>query len=168
MSNKWYVGLKKIVVLVCALQFAPVAFAGDPEFNPDSRKLVDMPPEVVTILRQEMIGFVVAFQQVAMLVIAEKYQEAADLAEDVFGHSAMIKRSSRYAPAQFMLPGMHGLMNGLRQSGSEWAVALRAGDKRRIGAGLVRVTGFCVACHQTFHVRRTIVPGVDLDSDMPR
>ena len=132
-----------------------LAAGGAASFDIAPRKVIDMPPNVVVELRGEMVDLLDTLQRAQSLSGAGKYLEAADLVETTMGQQGAMRRHARgIVPAMFMPPEMRDLAQGMHRSASDWAVALRAGDRMRAESALGRVLGACSACHQGYQVRR--------------
>lgn len=122
-------------------------------FDVGARQAVDLPPQVAPVLRGEMVGLLGALREVFVLSADGRHLEAGELAERRIGLSAMGQHAGNVRPGQFMPPAMRALAQGLHRSGSEWAVALRTGDRARADAAFAGLLGTCQACHQEFRLK---------------
>lgn len=140
-------------LLIALIGLSSSALMAEP-FDLSQRPPVDMPPNVATALRGEMVDLLVAMRQVFVLSGEGKNIEAADLAEKLLGRTAMAQHGGNVRPGMFMPPQMRALAQGLHQNASDWAFALRTGDRLRADAAFAQVLGSCAGCHQSFQLRR--------------
>ena len=142
----------RFVHLIAASALSFSAFAAEP-FDISKRAMVDMPPQVGPVLRGEMVDLLGAARQVFALSADGKYIEAADLAEKLMGRSAMGQHAGNIRPGMFMPPEMRAMAQLMHQNSSDWAFALRTGDRQRADAAFAQVLGTCAGCHQSFQLR---------------
>jgi hypothetical protein len=115
-----------------------------------------MPLAALTTLRAEMQANLLALNGKLGLVAAGKLEEAADIAEQQFGVSAMCRNRSLPFEARrgaHMPPAMHKLAIDGHQAASEFARVVRAGDREQAIAALPSLTLACVVCHYAWRVR---------------
>jgi len=123
-------------------------------FDITPRQVVEMPAEVVVALRGEMVDLLTTLQRAQALSADGKHHEAADLVDRTMGIAAMGSHGAGVRPGAFMPPAMRSLAQGLHRSSSDWAAALRTGDRRRAEDALGTVLGTCTGCHTSFQLRR--------------
>lgn len=123
-------------------------------FDITPRQVVEMPPEAMVVLRGEMVDMLSNLQKVQALSADGKHHEAADLVDRTMGITAMGNHATGVRPGMFMPPAMRALAQGLHRSASDWAAALRTGDRRRTEDALATVLGTCTGCHTSFQLRR--------------
>ena len=122
----------------------------------DARQLVSLPPPAQEALREEMLGNLVAINEVLSLMAADKVKEAGALAEARLGVSAMGKHRAKpfdARPGPHMPPAMHGIGIDGHKAVSEFAAAAKTGDRDKALALLPNLTTACVACHHSYRTR---------------
>ena len=122
----------------------------------DTRQLVDMPPPVREVMRQEMLDFLTTLNQIIGLVADNKLKEIAPLAEENLGSRAMGRHGGGMggmAPGRYMPEGMRSIAMGLHASGSELGRVAAAEDRVGTLDALQTVTKACVACHAAYRTR---------------
>lgn len=122
----------------------------------DTRQLAVLPPAAQESLRQEMLGNLVALNEVLVLMAAGKVVEAGALAEAELGVSAMGKHRGKpldARPGPHMPPAMHGLGMDGHSAASEFARVAATGDRDKAAILLPNLTGACVACHYSWRIR---------------
>ena len=137
--------------LVFALFLASTAAVAD-----DARQLVKLPPPAQEALREEMLGNLVALNEVLSLLAAGKVREAGEAAETKLGLSAMGKHRDKpfdARPGPHMPPAMHGIGIDGHKAASEFAAAAKSGDRDKALTLLPNLTGACVACHFSYRTR---------------
>ncbi len=140
-----------------ALILAAVAvlFAGQ-ALATDNRQLATLPPAAQDALREEMLGNLLAINEILTLMAAGKLKEAGEVAEKALGQSAMGKHRDKpldARPGPHMPPAMHGIGIDGHRAASEFARAASSGDRERALALLPNLTGTCVACHYSWRTR---------------
>ena len=122
----------------------------------DTRQLAALPPAAQESLREEMLGNLLAVNEILTLMAAGKVKEAGQLAETSLGQSAMGKHRDKpfnARPGPHMPPAMHSLGNDGHLAASEFAKAAASGDRDKALALLPKLTGGCVACHYSWRTR---------------
>lgn len=122
-------------------------------FDVSKRRTIDMPAPAVAALRGEMVSVVTGMQQVFVLSAEGKYAEAADLAENSIGQTAMTQHMATIRPGMFFSPEMRVIAQAMHQRGSDWSFALRTGDRKRADTAYAGLLGTCTACHQNFQAK---------------
>ncbi|MBE0511143.1 MAG: hypothetical protein K0A95_09945 [Chromatiales bacterium] len=138
-----------LFMLCLALPLAMPAQASDP------RQKVEMPE----IMRQHMLAnmrdHLLALEGITRLLSEQKFQQAADLAEQRLGMSSLNSHGAAHM-AQVMPEGMRQAGTAMHQAASQFAVVARdaeveGGMASAFGA-LSRVMRQCVACHDGYRV----------------
>jgi hypothetical protein len=122
----------------------------------DHRQLATLPPAAQEALREEMLGNMLAINEILTLVAAGKLKEAGQAAESSLGQSAMGKHRDKpfdARPGPHMPPAMHGIGMDGHRAASEFAKAAASGDRDKALAELPKLTGACVACHYSWRTR---------------
>lgn len=145
--------MKKMALLLTSLLVSGTLAAAE-SFDITARQTVDMPANVVQVLRGEMVNLLRNLQMAQSLSAEGKYFEAADHVEKTMGISAMGGHAGGVRPGMHMPAEMRTLAQGLHRSASEWSQVLRGGDRKQAETAAARVIGNCVACHTSFQIRR--------------
>lgn len=122
----------------------------------DHRQLATLPPAAQEALREEMLGNLLAVNEILTLVAAGKLKEAGQAAETSLGRSAQGKHRDKpfnARPGPHMPPAMHQLGIDGHVAASEFAQAAASGDREKALALLPNLTGACVACHYSWRTR---------------
>jgi len=132
------------------------AFLAVPALAEDTRQLAQLPPAAQESLRQEMLGNMLAINEILTLVASGKLKEAGQVAETTLGQSAMGRHRDKpfeARPGPNMPPAMHGIGMDGHRAASEFARAAASGDRELALSLLPRLTGACVACHYSWRTR---------------
>ncbi|MCX7166455.1 MAG: cytochrome C [Rhodocyclales bacterium] len=122
----------------------------------DNRQLAPLPPAAQEALREEMLGNLLAINEILTLMAAGKIKEAGQLAEKALGQSAQGKHRDKpfdARPGPHMPPAMHGIGNDGHVAASEFAKAAANGDREKALALLPKLTEGCVTCHYSWRTR---------------
>jgi hypothetical protein len=122
----------------------------------DHRQLATLPPAAQEVLREEMLGNMLAINEILTLVAAGKLKEAGQAAESTLGQSAMGRHRDKpfeARPGPHMPPAMHGIGMDGHRAASEFARAAIGGDRELALSLLPKLTGACVACHYSWRTR---------------
>jgi len=122
----------------------------------DARQLAKLPDPARDALREEMVGNLVALNEVLALLAAGRTREAGEAAERNLGVSAMGRHRDKpfeARPGPHMPRAMHALGMEGHKAASEFARLAQAGDRDAALAALPKLTGACVACHASWRVR---------------
>ena len=122
----------------------------------DHRQLATLPLAAQEALREEMLGNMLAINEILALVAAGKLKEAGQAAESSLGQSAMGKHRDKpfeARPGPHMPPSMHGIGMEGHRAASEFAKAAIGGDRELALSLLPKLTGACVACHYSWRTR---------------
>ncbi|MBI5791776.1 MAG: cytochrome C [Rhodocyclales bacterium] len=139
----------KALILILAL-LANQALAAD------ARPLAPLPPAAQESLREEMLGNLLAINEILTLMAAGKLKEAGQLAETSLGQSAMGKHRGKpldARPGAHMPQAMHQIGMDGHRAASEFAKAAASGDRELAVTLLPNLTGACVACHYSWRTR---------------
>lgn len=122
----------------------------------DHRQLAPLPPAAQEALREEMLGNLLAINEILTLMAAGKVKEAGQLAETSLGQSAQGKHRDKpfnARPGPHMPPAMHSIGIDGHSAASEFARAATSGDRDKALGLLPKLTGACVACHYSWRTR---------------
>lgn len=122
----------------------------------DNRQLAPLPPAAQESLREEMLGNLLAINEILTLMAAGKIKEAGQLAETSLGQSAQGKHRDKpfnARPGPHMPPEMHGIGNDGHVAASAFAKAAASGDREKALALLPKLTEGCVTCHYSWRTR---------------
>jgi hypothetical protein len=122
----------------------------------DNRQLARLPPAAQEALREEMLGNLLAINEILTLMAAGKVKEAGQLAETSLGQSAMGRHRGKpldARPGAHMPPAMHEIGLDGHRAASEFARVAATGDRDKAIAELPKLTGACVACHYSWRIR---------------
>ncbi|MCX7157547.1 MAG: cytochrome C [Rhodocyclales bacterium] len=132
------------------------AFLAGQALAEDQRQLALLPPAAQESLREEMLGNLLAINEILTLMAAGKIKEAGLLAEASLGQSAQGKHREKpfsARPGPHMPPAMHSIGNDGHVAASEFAKAASSGDREKALALLPKLTEGCVACHYSYRTR---------------
>lgn len=138
-------------VLAAALSLSAVLACAE-----DARPLVKLPAPAQEALREEMLGNLVALNEVLTLMAQGKVKEAGETAETKLGVSAMGKHRDKpfeARPGPHMPPAMHGIGMDGHKAVSEFAAVAKTGDRDKALALLPNLTTACVGCHFSYRTR---------------
>ena len=122
----------------------------------DHRQLATLPPAAQEVLREEMLGNLLAINEILTLMAAGKLKEAGQAAENSLGRSAQGKHRDKpfnASPGPHMPPAMHEIGIDGHTAASEFAKAAATGDREKALSLLPNLTGACVACHYSWRTR---------------
>ena len=141
--------------LLGALGALGVLVAVGSAFGEDTRQLVTMPAPAQAALRQEMLGNLLAINEVTTLLAEGKLAEAGQLAEEKLGIASMGKHRTQpleARPGAHMPAAMHEIGMAGHRAASDFARAAAAGDREQALARLPGLTAGCVACHHAYRL----------------
>ncbi|MDP1610390.1 MAG: hypothetical protein Q8M11_05000 [Sulfuritalea sp.] len=136
--------------------FLMTAFIAGAALAEDQRQFAPLPPAAQESLREEMLGNLLALNEVLTLMAAGKVKEAGQLAEKALGQSARGKHRDKpldARPGPHMPPAMHAIGMDGHAAASEFANAASRGDRKQALALLPKLTQTCVACHYSWRTR---------------
>jgi hypothetical protein len=122
----------------------------------DNRQIATLPPAAQEALREEMLGNLLAINEILTLMAAGKLKEAGEAAEKSLGQSAMGKHRGKpldARPGAHMPPAMHQIGMDGHRAASEFAKAAASGNQEQAVTLLPNLTGACVACHFSWRTR---------------
>ena len=125
----------------------------------DDRQFIEMPPEALATLRDEMLKKQLALHLVISALAENRFAEAGDIAEKEMGISAMGKHRKlpqNARPGRFMPDEMHAIGHGSHAAASDFAKLAKEagpGDLPKLLTALQAVTGACIACHRSYRTQ---------------
>lgn len=140
--------------LVCSLMLlVTTVHAADGD---DTRQLASLPPAAEATLRTEMRANLLALNEILGLVASGKIKDAAKIAEQELGVSAMGRHRGlpfEARPGPHMPPAMHSIGMDGHRAASDFARIAASGDRDKTIAALPSLTSGCVACHYVYRLR---------------
>ena len=118
----------------------------------DNRKFVQMPAMPKKIMRQRMLGNLVALTQIIGLLANNKLEDAASVAETQIGNWR-IGSGTGMGPGKYMPTGMRQIGQSMHKSVDEFARIARTGETTKAYAALQNITNVCVACHASYRTQ---------------
>ncbi|ANQ83548.1 hypothetical protein dqs_0472 [Azoarcus olearius] len=123
---------------------------------PDTREWVRFPPAMTAHTLANMRDHLLALQQIQSALGEARYDDAAEIAEQRLGLSALrshgAAESSRFMPA-----GMQEAGTAMHRSASRFGLAARdaaaTGDLAPALRSLAQVTAACVSCHAAYRLQ---------------
>jgi hypothetical protein len=150
-----------VLALLCAALSAPVLAQhahgghGGAGATADARAAVPLPPGLKAAMLANMRDHLLALQQIQQALAAERFDEAATLAERRLGMSSMADHGA-HEVARYMPQGMREAGTAMHRSASRLAgVATDAAISRDLRAplgALAELTATCVACHAAYRL----------------
>jgi hypothetical protein len=123
---------------------------------PDTRQFVKFPEEMKIGTLANMREHLLALSEIQGALAAERYAEAADIAENRLGMSSL-KLHGAHDVSKFMPQGMQDTGTAMHRSASRFAIAAQnsaaTGDAKPALAALTEVTRACVACHAGYRIQ---------------
>jgi len=120
----------------------------------DTRQLVEMPEGTRYLMRLEMLDHLTTLNGIISLIASENLQSVAELAENKLGKSSMGKhRGNGMGPGRFMPLEMRNIGWSMHEAASELAQYAAQNDLKNTLNTLQKVTGSCMACHNSFRTR---------------
>ena len=122
----------------------------------DARQLVTLPMPAQAVLRQEMLGNLLAINEITTYLAEGKLADAGRVAEEKLGVSVMGRNRAlplEARPCAHMPPAMHEIGISGYKAASEFARAAASGDRDQALARLPGLTASCVACHHAYRLR---------------
>ena len=121
----------------------------------DARAAVSLPADLKAGMLANMRDHLLALQQIQQALAAERFDEAATLAERRLGMSSMADHGA-HEVARYMPQGMREAGTAMHRSASRLAgVATDAAISRDLRAplgALAELTATCVACHSAYRL----------------
>ena len=144
-------------LLACAELPATGGHAGHSHGGaPDTRQFVKFPEEMRIGTLTHMRDHLLALSEIQGALAAERYAEAADIAENRLGMSSL-KLHGAHDVSKFMPKGMQDTGTAMHRSASRFAIAAQnsaaTGDAKPALAALTEVTRACVACHASYRIQ---------------
>ena len=123
---------------------------------PDTRQFVKFPEEMKIGTLANMRDHLLALSEIQGALAAERYAEAADIAENRLGMSSL-KLHGAHDVSKFMPQGMQDTGTAMHRGASRFAIAAQnsaaTGDAKPALAALTEVTRACVACHAGYRIQ---------------
>lgn len=122
----------------------------------DTRQLVTLPTPAQAVLREEMLGNLLAINEITTYLAEGKLAEAGRVAEEKLGVSAMGRNRAlplEARPGAHMPPAMHAIGISGHEAASAFARAAASGNREAALARLPGLTASCVACHYAYRLR---------------
>jgi cytochrome c556 len=139
-------GLWSAAVLVTLTLSAPIRAADD------ARQLVQMPVPMQAHMLANMRDHVRSLHEIQAALAAQKFEQAADIAENRLGMSSLEAHSAAHM-APYMPKPMQAIGDQMHRAASRFAVTVVEGDLPKSIAALSKVTEQCVTCHNGYRVR---------------
>ena len=122
----------------------------------DTRQVVEMPPEMRAHMLANMRVHLIALGEIQAALASEKYEEAADIAENRIGLSSLEAHGASHL-APYMPKPMQELGMAMHRAASRFA---RTAQEAPVEGGLPRaltalseLTQRCTACHASYRLR---------------
>jgi hypothetical protein len=152
--------LKK--VLSMRIAFVPLALVlaacATPEHHAvaDNRQLVAFPDAMRAHTLANMRDHLRTIHEIEAALAAERYTEAAQLAEQRLGMTSLAMHDASHLAAYMPAP-MREMGSGMHRAASRFAIAAQDAsathDVRPALAALAEVTRHCVACHAAYRLQ---------------
>ena len=117
---------------------------------------MQFPDEIKTHTLTSMREHLLIISQLQSALAAEKYDDAAKLAEFKLGMSSLGDHGA-HESSKFMPKGMQEVGTLMHRSASQFAIeaqnAAATGDGKKALAALAKVTQACVACHAGYRLQ---------------
>ena len=130
--------------------------SGGKDAPKDARIAVQFPDEIKTHTLTSMREHLLIISQLQSALAAEKYDDAAKLAEFKLGMSSLGDHGA-HESSKFMPKGMQEVGTLMHRSASQFAIeaqnAAATGDGKKALAALAKVTQACVACHAGYRLQ---------------
>jgi hypothetical protein len=122
----------------------------------DARELVAYPEAMKAHTLTRMREHLLIISQLQSALAAEKFDEAARLAEFKLGMSSLGEHNA-HESSKFMPKGMQDVGTLMHRSASQFAIEAQnagtTGDGKKALAALSKVTQACVACHASYRLQ---------------
>jgi hypothetical protein len=122
----------------------------------DGREMVLFPEEMRRQTLANMRDHLLALQQIQEALGQEKFDAAADVAEERLGMTSL-RLHGAHEVGRYMPPGMQEIGGNMHRAASQLAVAAKnasvTGDVKPALVAYSRVMQQCVACHSSYRVQ---------------
>lgn len=118
----------------------------------EERQPVELPAPMQAHMLSNMRDHLRALHEIQIALAAEKFADAAEVAEQRLGMSSMQSHGAGHM-APFMPKRMQGIGTAMHRAASRFAVTVVEGDVSRSLNDLSKVTEQCVACHASYRLR---------------
>lgn len=127
-----------------------------PSENGDERQLVHYPEQMKSHTLMNMRDHLVTLQKIQLYLAKGQYDQAAEIAEQRLGMTAMELHGAKEA-SRFMPKGMQVAGTAMHRSASRFAQAAIdasvAGDLSAALEALAEVTASCIVCHNGYRLQ---------------
>ena len=134
-------------MFVLLVSTSPVSVADD-----DARQLVQLPEMMQQHMMANMRDHLTAINEILVHMGADELDEAAEIAEQRLGMSAMESHGASHM-ARFMPEGMRQAGTGMHRAASRFALKAEEGDPLPAYKMLAEITSACVTCHSGYRIK---------------
>ena len=134
-------------MFVLLVSTSPVSVADD-----DARQLVQMPEMMQQHMMANMRDHLTAINEILVHMGADELDEAAEIAEQRLGMSAMESHGASHM-ARFMPEGMRQAGTGMHRAASRFALKAEEGEPLPAYKMLAEITSACVTCHSGYRIK---------------
>lgn len=120
--------------------------------NEDARQMVELPDMMRDHMMSNMRDHLSAINDILRHLAADELDEAADVAEDRLGFSALGPHGASHM-AKFMPEGMQAAGTSMHRAASQFARIAQEGEVLPAYAKLTEITAACVSCHAGYRVQ---------------
>ena len=123
------------------------------ELTPDYRLLVEMPEDSRLLLRKEMLKNLQTLNIALTYIDNGDFEAAAELTESSMGKSSMGKyKGMSNRPGKYFPEAFHDMGHAMHGAASDFSVATKTGDPKKIIHSLSVLTSYCSGCHSGMRV----------------
>jgi len=134
-------------LIAVGLLFNAAAAAADK----DTRQLVRLPAQMRAHMLANMRDHLAALHEIQAALAAGKLEQAADVAEQRLGMSALASHGGSHM-APYMPQPMQAIGTEMHHAASRFARSAHENDLKKALADLSDVTRQCVACHAAYRI----------------
>ena len=134
-------------MFVLLVSTSPVSVADD-----DARQLVQMPEMMQQHMMANMRDHLTAINEILVHMGADELDEAAEIAEQRLGMSAMESHGASHM-ARFMPEGMRQAGTSMHRAASRFALKAEEGEPLPAYKMLAEITSACVTCHSGYRIK---------------
>lgn len=113
--------------------------------------MVELPAHMKGHMLENMRGHLLVVNQLLLLLSEERFDEAADLAEEELGMSSLSKHGANHI-APLYPEGMRAVGTQMHKSASQFSRVAQEGDLADSIKALGKVISSCTACHAAYKV----------------
>ncbi|MDH5517046.1 MAG: cytochrome c [Gammaproteobacteria bacterium] len=118
----------------------------------DTRQLVELPEMMQHHMLSNMRDHLAAINEILLTMSADKFDEAARIAESRLGMSSLKSHGANHM-AGFMPQAMREAGTNLHKAASRFALKAQEENPAAAYKALADVTSACVACHSGYRLR---------------